>query len=177
MIHQFANTSISEKSSASYSRILIAVSMVIIFISTGSMLAIGIFYKPILMDFGWSRGVLSGPIAISFLMCSLMNIFLGNLADRIGSRNSVIICGVLTGAGYLLMTQITSIWHVYLIYGIIIGSGTAVTAPIYSNIARWFPKRRTATTSALVAANGLGGTVVPLIANQLLDSPKKKPKI
>jgi len=68
------------------------------------------------------------------------------------------------------MTQITSIWHVYLIYGIIIGSGTAVTAPIYSNIARWFSKRRTATTSALVAANGLGGTVVPLIANQLLDS-------
>ena len=76
-------------------------------VTLGVFFSVGVFFKPMLNDFGWTRTITSGPISLSWVVGGLVAIFMGGLNDRFGPRMVVIICGLFFGVGYLLMSQIT----------------------------------------------------------------------
>ena len=80
-------------------------------------------------------------------------------------------CGFLLGVGYLLMSQISTIWHLYLVYGVIIGIGMSGGAvPLMSTVARWFVQRRGLMTGIAVSGIGLGTMIVPPLASWLISN-------
>ena len=129
----------------------------------------GIFFKPVLNEFGWTRALTAGAFSLVWIFQGLLAAVTGGLNDRMGPRLVLTMAGLLLGAGYLLMSQIGSLWQLYLVYGVIIGSGLGATfVPLTSTTARWFVAKRGLMTGIVAAGVGVGAFIGPPIANQLI---------
>jgi MFS family permease len=79
------------------------------------------------------------------------------------------VSAIILGTGYLLMSQLQVPWHIYLIYGIIIGTGMSSHDVVtLSTIARWFVRKRGMMTGIVKVGTGAGQLVIPLIASLLI---------
>jgi MFS family permease len=131
----------------------------------------GVFINPLTLEFGWERGALSGAFSMAVLIVGGLGLLAGGLSDKYGARIVVTFGGIFLGIGFLLMSQISSLWHVYLILGLIIGVGGSFTfVPVLSTIPRWFDKRVGTATGITMAGFGLGGIISPFLAQWLISS-------
>lgn len=140
----------------------------IMMVSWGIYYSFGIFFKPILQEFGWTRTMTSGAFSFSWLVAGLVGIFMGVLTDKYGPRLVLSICGLLAGGGYLLMSQISEFWQLYLFYGVLIGAGTSTFSSTMATIARLYVERRTIMTGIVTVGIGIGSLIVPPLANQVI---------
>ncbi|HJX13955.1 MAG TPA: MFS transporter [Dehalococcoidales bacterium] len=133
--------------------------------------AFGVFFKPVLNEFGWSRALTSGAFSLALVMNGLMAILLGRLNDKLGPRVVIATCGLVLGVGYTLMSQVNAVWQMYLFYGVIVGGAMGGGfVPQASTVARWFIKRRSLMTGIVVAGTGIGMLAGPLIATRLISA-------
>jgi MFS family permease len=152
-----------------YGYVIVAASVAIQLICVGTFFTYGIFFKPLLNEFGWSRATVSGASSITNLFVGLMGVFAGRLNDRFGPRAIMVASGLFLGGGYMLMSLLQAPWQLYLFYGVIVGTGMASHDIVtLSTVARWFVRRRGMMTGIVKAGTGAGQLVVPLIATALL---------
>jgi MFS family permease len=79
------------------------------------------------------------------------------------------ICGILVGAGLMLIFTVQAPWQFYLFYISLVGVGMgSLVAPQMSTIARWFVKRRNIMTALLLAGGGIGGLIGPPLITWLI---------
>jgi MFS family permease len=131
----------------------------------------GVFLTPLTLEFGWERGALSGAFSMTVLIVGGLGILAGGLSDKYGPRIGVTIGGLFLGAGFLLMSQINSLWQVYLILGLFIGvGGSFCFVPVLSTIPRWFAKRVGIAVGITMAGFGLGGVISPVLSQWLISS-------
>lgn len=137
----------------------------------GAQYSFGVFFKPMLNEFGLSRAVLSGAYSINLVIQSVACIFTGKLCDKYGPRLVVTICGSLLGISYLLMSQAQVAWQIYIIFGILASIGAAGTwVPLLSTIARWFVFRRGLMSGITAAGVGVGVMLVPPLSSYFISS-------
>jgi MFS family permease len=149
-----------------YSSIIVAACFLIQGFGVGSFIAYGVFFKPLLAEFGWSRATISGASSMAFLLMGLLGIVAGNLNDRFGPRIIMAVTGVLFGSGYLLLSKVHSVWQLYLFYGLVGGMGlSSVDVIALTTIARWFVRRRGTMTGIVKVGTGAGQLVMPLLAS------------
>lgn len=154
-----------------YGYIVVAASFLIYMMVWGTYYTFGIFFKPLLAEFGWTRAMTSGAYSLSLILHGLLGIVAGKLTDRFGPRVVVTACGLLLGSGYLLMSQVSAIWQLYLFYGVIIGIGiSGGFVPLVSTVARWFVKRRGTMTGIAVSGLGIGTLVMSPLVNWLIST-------
>ncbi len=125
------------------------------------------FFNPMTEEFGWSRAKMAGVYSLSRLEGGIEGPLVGWLIDRFGARKLLLIGCVMTGFGFILISQISSLWHLYLVFGIIlsIGYNMGFSHGTGAVIAKWFIRKRGRALSILITGNGIGGAVfVPLIA-------------
>ena len=171
MVNQEIRQSPGTKPGFFYGYIVVIAAFVIMFVSWGSFQAFGVFLKPVLIDFDWTRATTSGAFSLAMIISGLLGIAMGGLTDRFGPRIVLSLCGFLLGLGYLLMSQISALWQLYLFYGILIGIGMGGPwVPLASTAARWFVKRRNIMTGLVVAGVGIGSLVIPPLAQQLIST-------
>ena len=144
------------------------------FFIVGAMLStnntFGVFFKPVLTEFGWTRAMTSGAFSLSMIIYGLFGIVMGGLTDRFGPRIVVSLCGFLLGVGYFLMSQIGALWQLYLFYGVIIVTGMGgAFVPLLSTVARWFVKRRSMMTGIVSSGEGIGTLVVVPVVSWLIS--------
>ncbi len=138
-------------------------------LAQGLFIVFGIFFNPLLEEFGWTRAAISGAYSLSSILQGVLGIAMGGLVDRFGPRIVVTVCGVFLGAGYLLMSQVNTVWQIYLFYGVIIGIGmSGLWVPLLSPISRWFVARRSLMTGIVMSGMTIGGVVAPLIVSRLI---------
>ncbi|MFC1845985.1 MFS transporter, partial [Chloroflexota bacterium] len=153
-----------------YGYIVVGLCFLIMMVAFGLFDSYGIFVKPLTTTFNWTRATTSAAYSLSFLIFGFVGIVLGGLTDKFGPRLVLTICGVFLGAGYMLMSQLSSLWQLYVFYGVIIGIGmSALYAPILSLIARWFVKRRGLMTGIVLSGLGIGQLVAPPIVSRLVS--------
>lgn len=154
-----------------YGYIVAGASIVLQVIMWGIFNTYGVFFIPLQNEFTWSRAEISGARSLSMFVWGFLGILLGNLNDRYGPRVIIAVCGCFFGLGYLLMSQISSIWQLYLFHGLIVGIGVSATdVVILSTVARWFVQRRGMMTGIIKAGTGLGMFIMPLIATGFISS-------
>ena len=140
-------------------------------VNHGSYNAFGVFFKPMLAEFGWTRAMISGAFSLSRFVQVFPTAVMGRLTDRFGPRLVLTISGCLVGLGYLLMSRINATWQLYLIYAVIIGMGmSGVFVPLTSTVSRWFVKRRSMMTGIVTSGIGIGTVVVPPLASRLISA-------
>ena len=153
-----------------YGYIVAICSTVILLVAWGAYYSYGIFFVPLLSEFAWTRASVSGAFSLGTIIQGVAAIATGRLTDRFGPRPVVMVGGMIAGTGYVLMSQIDSIWQLYIIYGILIGIGTGCYfVSLVSNVAHWFQHRRGLMTGVVVSGIGLGAIIVPPMANRLIS--------
>jgi len=171
MANQEVRQSPGAKPGVFYGYIVVAAALCIMVVIWATYLAFGVFFKPVLTEFGWTRAMTSGAFSLSMIMQGLIGIVMGGLTDRLGPRLVMSLCGLFLGLGYLLMSQIGTVWQLYLCYGVIIGIGMSGSwVPLLSTVARWFVKRRGMVTGIVVTGTGIGTLVGPPVANWLIST-------
>ena len=161
----------SKKPKLFYGYIIVAAAFLITLIMCGTLFTFGVFFKPILTEFGWTRAMTSGAFSLCILLFGLLGIGTGRLTDRFGPRVVISGCGFFLGLGYLLMSQVSAIWQLYLFYGVMVGIGVSGSfVPLVSTVARWFAERRGMMTGIAVSGIGIGTMIMPLVANWLISS-------
>ncbi len=153
-----------------YGYIIVLLASIILAIIWGSVESYGVFFKPVSMEFGWTRATTSGAYALVFLLTGILSIFTGRLSDRFGPRIVVTISGLLVASGYLLMSQVSAIWQLYLFYGIVGVGSSGAYVPAVSAVTRWFVVRRGVMTGIAMAGIGLGILIIPPMANWLISN-------
>jgi len=137
----------------------------------GTRAVFGVFFKPMLTEFGWTRALTSGALSLSMVVQGSLAVVMGGLNDRLGPRIVLTLSGFLVGLGHLLMSQIGALWQLYLFYGVIIGVGMGgVLVPLLSTVARWFVARRNMVTGIVVTGIGISGLIAPPVANWLISA-------
>jgi len=154
-----------------YGYIVVAVAFIISAVFSGTLYCFGIFFEPLLSEFGWTRTTISAAVSLYSLLMGSLTIVAGRLTDRFGPKIVVTGSGFFLGSGYLLMSQLSAIWQLYLFYGVLVGIGMSAGAiPALSLVARWFTKRRAMMTGIVMAGGGVGTMITPLLANWLIST-------
>ena len=131
----------------------------------------GVFFNPLLTEFGWLRATISGAVSMNLLLHGLVSIFMGGLNDRFGPRLIMTGCGLFLGLGYLLMMGLHTVWQLYLFFGLIAGVGLSGTDVIMlSTIARWFKKKRGTMSGLIKVGTGVGMGVMPVFITWLIST-------
>lgn len=152
-----------------YGWTVVAAASAAMMVMSGALFCFGVFFKPMLTAFGWTRALTSGAFTLAFLMQGLVGIPMGRLNDRFGPRAVITICGLVGGAGYLLMSRLSTVWQLYAFYGLMVGSGMAgLWVALASTAARWFVSRRGMATGIVTAGASIGTLVVPPLASRLI---------
>ncbi|HEY7286678.1 MAG TPA: MFS transporter, partial [Vicinamibacterales bacterium] len=154
-----------------YAWIVAAVTFVILLITAGVRATPGILMVPLEDEFGWSRTVISGAVAINIALFGLIGPFAASVMDRWGLRRVVLAALALLTTSVALTTVMRSQWQLTLLWGILVGSGTGVTSMVLAAViaTRWFDERRGLVVGALSAANATGQLVfLPMLA-RLVD--------
>ena len=153
-----------------YGHVIVAVASFLMLIMWGAYYSFGIFFEPLLAQFGWTRAMTSGAFSLSFFLTGTLGVLAGRLTDRFGPRVVMTVCGFFLGLGYILVSQTSTVWQLYLFYGIVVALGMAASvAPLQSTVARWFVGRRRVMTGIVISGIGMGMVIVPPIAHQLIS--------
>lgn len=154
-----------------YGWLIALASFATIVVAWGTYYTFGIFFEPVLKEFGWTRAMTSGAFSLCGVLNGFLGIIMGRLTDRFGPRLVVVVCGISLGLGYLLMSCINNIWQLYLVYGVIIAIGMgAAYVPLVSTVTRWFVKRRGLVTGIVISGMGVGMMTIAPAASQLIHA-------
>ncbi len=153
-----------------YGYIIVLASLCILVVMHGISSTYGVFFNSLQKEFNSDRTTISGAHSLAFFMEGLFAIVFGRLTDRFGPRVVIASCGLILGTGYFLMSQMSSLWQLYLFYSIIAGIGiSSGNVTLLSTVTRWFVKRRGLMTSIVKVGTGVGIFIMPLVASSLIS--------
>ncbi len=159
----------NKKPKVFYGYVVVSASFCILAGAGGLWSLFGVFFEPMLAEFGWTRAVFSGSVSLRAFLMALFGIAAGKLTDKFGPRPVVTACGLFLGLGFFLMSRISTIWQLYLVYGVITGIGMCgLWVPVISMVSRWFVKRRGMMTGVVLSGASLGMIVAPPLVTQLI---------
>ena len=132
----------------------------------------GIFQVPLIEEFGWSRGLLSGAFSLSMAVYALGSPLAGSLLEKKGPRALMPWGSVLLGATFIACFFIGSIWHVYLLIGLCGGFGLSLSgfSTHSAIIPRWFVRKRGRATGIALSGIGIGILVLAPLIERLIAS-------
>jgi len=164
------NLTSEKKPKIFYGYVVVASGFSVLAIIQGTFASFGVFFNPLITEFGWSRAMLSGANALGFFTMGSMAILIGMLLDKLGPRKVMIAFAPLFCLGHLLLSQVNALWQIYLFY-IVIGIGFSVSDVVpLSTVVRWFVKKRSMMSGITKVGTGLGMMVMPLVANGLINA-------
>ena len=129
--------------------------------ASGNASVLGLFFTPLSNEFGWSRTAISAVLSLARLFEGLTSPLLGPIIDRYGPRVPMVIGGILLSLGFVSLSLMANLWQFYLIRGVFMAAGFALTGMLVTNtaVSNWFIRRR----GRAIATAGMGTNTGMLI--------------
>ena len=122
------------------------------------------FVPPILETFGWSRGVTGAAISVQRGESGLISPFVGVILDKYGPRKAMAFGVLLTGGGFVYMSQMQSIWQFYVAIGLLtLGMSFGTFIVFVVTVANWFVRKRARALAILMSFSAIGGITLPIL--------------
>ena len=150
-----------------YGWVVVVVTFLTMLVTAGAMGAPGVLIVPLEHEFGWANAQISSALALRLLLFGLFGPFAAALMNRFGLRRVMISAAALIAAGLLASLAMTQVWQLIVLWGLVVGVGTGLTAIVLAATVatRWFTQRRGLVVGLLTASNATGQLVfLPLIA-------------
>lgn len=144
-----------------------AVTFLTMLVTAGAVGAPGVLIGPLQAEFGWATADISSAFAVRLMLFGLLGPFAAAFMNRFGIRPVATVALTLIGAGVVGSFAMTKLWHLVLLWGVVVGVGTGLTAMVLgATVAtRWFSQRRGLVLGLLTASTATGQLVfLPLLA-------------
>ncbi len=131
----------------------------------------GAFFKTITEELGTTRAVLAGAFSLARLEGGLIGPIEGWLIDRFGPRR-VLFAGIpLMAIGLALMSFVNSVPMFYIVFVLFLSFGSSLSsvAPSAAAVVNWFSRKRSRMLGIMLAGNGLGSAMVPVVTLLILQ--------
>lgn len=153
-----------------YGWVIVAVTFVTLFISTGFRFAFGVYYSAILDETGWGRAETAGVASAAMIVYACTAALSGYLFDRVGARVLFPIGALCMGLGLTLCSTAESLAGLTAAYGILLGLSYAALGfiPHMAIVPRWFDRRRGLASALSLAGNGLGSFAIAALSAELI---------
>jgi sugar phosphate permease len=153
-----------------YAWIVMTVVFLAMLVSSAALGLPGAFLKPLNREFGWSTAQISSALAVRFVLYGLIGPFAAILLERYGVRRIVCTALCLIAGGVLLVTQMTALWQLVFLWGLILGIGSGLTALVLAATVanRWFERRRGLVLGLLTASSATGQLIFLPLASSLI---------
>ncbi|WP_255301626.1 MFS transporter [Bacillus sp. AFS040349] len=127
----------------------------------------GVFIDPFEQEFGWDRSLISLAFAIGLFLYGISGPFMAALVEVIGLKKMMIYSMITMIIGLLLTFVMQESWQLILIWGVIIGVGSAVFLTVLSPYVanHWFVEKRGLAVGILTASTATGQLLLlPVLA-------------
>ncbi|MCM2439635.1 MFS transporter [Agrobacterium vitis] len=155
-----------------YGWIVVAATFLTMLVTAGAMGAPGVLIKPLQDEFGWETSQISSALAVRLVLFGLMGPFSAAFMNYFGVRKVIVFAMILISSGFIGSLFMTKIWQLLVLWGVVVGLGTGLTAMVLAATvsARWFTRHRGLVVGMLSASSATGQLVfLPLMA-QLTES-------
>ena len=127
--------------------------------------------KDIASQVDGSRSVPALASSLAWLGGGIGGIVMGRIADRIGTRWTVMFGALMICVG-LAISSLGAPWQLYVGHGLFIGflGNGGINAPLYVYVSRWFDRRRGSALALISSGAYLAGAVWPPIFQQAIAS-------
>src|SRR5271154_3501892 len=150
-----------------YGWVVVGVTFFTLLVGAAAMGAPGVLIVPLEREFGWDNAQISSALALRLLLFGLFGPFAAAFMNRFGLRRVMISAAALIAAGLMTSLAMTQVWQLILLWGVVVGVGTGLTAIVLAATVatRWFTARRGLVVGLLTASSATGQLVfLPLIA-------------
>jgi sugar phosphate permease len=153
-----------------YAWVVMGIAFLSMLVSSAALGLPGAFLKPLSREFGWTTADISSALAVRFMLYGLMGPFAAVMMERYGLRRVVCLALLLVAGGVVLVTRMTGLWQLVLLWGILLGFGSGLTALVMgATVAnRWFERRRGLVLGLLTASSATGQLIFLPLASFLI---------
>jgi predicted MFS family arabinose efflux permease len=140
----------------------LAACFLLMLIGGGARFAIGLTFKPMVDEFGWSRGELGLAVGLYMVVSAFATFMAGRMADRFSPRALLIGGTVIGGVGIAAMSLVTEPWHALVLYGVVfaIGNGAASLVIVGVIVTRVYPGRAGLANAIAISGMSVGQLVM-----------------
>ena len=136
----------------------------------GALGSISVFLKPLVTEFGWSRGQTSFGYTVISFSSAVFGVLWGYIADRFGTRWFGLIAAFAMSGSLFALSQQESILQFYGLYFLFGAFGNAmVTSPLFANVGFWFTHKPGLALGITASGGAVGQAVVPYLCALSLE--------
>lgn len=147
-----------------YAWVVVAVTFMVMLITAGTRAAPSVMLVPLQRAFGWDLASISGALSVNLALFGFMGPFAAATMQRFGLRRTVLGALIILAAAVAWSGVMQHSWQMWLIWGLIVGSATAMILGAVV-VSRWFTARRGLAMGLLTASSATGQLVfLPLLA-------------
>lgn len=141
-----------------YGWVVVAVTFLTMLTTAGAMGLPGALILSLHQEFQWEISAISAALGLRIALYGFMAPFSAALIERYGVRNIVVTAVILISAGLMGARLMTELWQLMVLWGVIVGLGTGMTAMVLGAIvsSRWFTARRGLVMGLLTASSATG---------------------
>jgi len=154
-----------------YGWVIVAVGFLLLSIEGSCIFySFGIFLKPMIGELGVGRAAGTTAFTVFQLVVGMSSLLVAVVISRFGVRFPMAVGFTVAAVGMALLSRITHIWQLWLIYGVVVGSGVAFghLLALTTLVNFWFIKRKSLAMGIVVAGMGAGPLVfAPFIASMV----------
>jgi MFS family permease len=142
--------------------VVASVALCIMGMSFGAAWITAVALKDIAAEVGGTRSIPALASALAWLGSGVGGIIMGRIADRIGTRWTVMFGALMIAMGLALST-FGPPWPLWIGHGLFIGliGLGGINAPIYIYVSRWFDRRRGSALALISSGSYLAGALWP----------------
>jgi MFS family permease len=138
------------------------VALFIMMMAFGSAWITAVALKDIAAEVGGTRSIPALASALAWLGSGAGGIIMGRIADRVGTRWTVLCGALMIGLG-LAISTLGPPWPLWIGHGLFIGliGLGGINAPMYIYVSRWFDRRRGSALALISSGSYLAGAMWP----------------
>ncbi|MEM2321478.1 MAG: MFS transporter [Candidatus Bathyarchaeia archaeon] len=152
--------------------VVLGLTFAMLFMASGAQMSFPISLVPMSRELGWDISLLSHAMSICMLSTGFSMPLIGKLTDKYGPRIVTLLGCTIAGISTLLISLVSEIWQVYLLYGVLLGltwhSIGMVTLPTL--VSGWFAEKRSLPLSILQSAYPIGWFCTAPLAGSLVQN-------
>jgi MFS family permease len=151
--------------------VVASVALVAMLMAFGSAWITAVALKDIASEVDGARSVPALASSLAWLGSGIGGIGLGYLADRIGTRWTVLFGALMIGLGLALST-LGPPWPLWIGHGLFIGliGLGGINAPLYIYVSRWFDRRRGSALALISSGSYLAGALWPALFERAIGA-------
>ncbi len=155
-----------------YAWVIAAVTFLAMLTTSAALGLPGAMLQPLSKEFGWTTDQLSSVFAVRFALFGLLGPFAAVFIGRFGLRRIMVIAATFIAVAMVLATGITQLWQLFLLWGLVLGCGTGLTALVLGAMVanRWFTTNRGLVVGLFAASTATGQLIFLPIAAWMIEN-------